>query len=82
MTDALRSNSSQHDESWTNSLAVGSQAFVHKFQTESGARALHRSVINKGEQYQLREEHAAYTVDSAKEKADLSVENTVFLDEF
>jgi putative transposase len=36
MDEALKAEPCRRDESWTRSLAVGSQAFVARFQSESG----------------------------------------------
>jgi putative transposase len=49
-------------EAWSQSLAVGSEAFVQAVQAELGIHAQHREVVATGESYSLREPAAAYRV--------------------
>jgi putative transposase len=45
MDEALKAEPCRRDESWTRSLAVGSQAFVARFQSESGIATFHREMV-------------------------------------
>lgn len=79
--DALNTVSSERDDRWTQSLAVGSESFVKRFQTQSGVAALHRNRAHDREGYWLREAIASYNGRFGAENGHLSVENVVFLDE-
>ena len=60
------------DDRWTESLAVGGEAFVKEIQEALGVRASGRSVISVGEQQQLRDLQQPYNVHFDPEKARLS----------
>ena len=57
------------DDRWTESLAVGGEAFVKEIRETLGAKAGGRSVISDGEQQQLRDLQQPYTTYFAPEKA-------------
>jgi len=82
MDEALKAELSRRDESWTRSLAVGSQAFVARFQSESGIATFHREIVQGDDCYRLREPGARYNSHFDPEMACLRVDNAVFLDEF
>ena len=58
--EALLANGRQKDETWTRSLAVGSEQFVRKIQHTLGVRGMGRAVITAGDTYVLREEPETY----------------------
>ena len=55
------------DERWSESIAVGSLAFVEKIKSKLGATGRHREFELLGEAYALREESEAYTRNSTAE---------------
>jgi putative transposase len=57
---------------WTESLAVGGEVFVKEIQKALGARAISRSIIEDGEQKQLRDLQQPYSAHFAPEKISLS----------
>lgn len=48
------------DKPWSESIAVGSLAFVDKVKSELGLRATHRDVVEADGTYALRERAEAY----------------------
>ena len=79
--EALKTEPCRRDESWSKSLAVGSQAFVARFQAQSGIATLHREIAQRGDYYRLGESGARYNSHFAPEMACLKADNAVFLDE-
>ena len=59
--DALRAGIAARDERWSQSLAVGSQAYLDKIKAALGARATHRQIEEAGGIHALREPAASYT---------------------
>lgn len=57
---ALGQQMLRRDESWSRSLAVGSQAFVEKVRAELGIKARFRAEFETGDAYTLREASGAY----------------------
>lgn len=82
MNEALKAEPLRHDESWTKSLAVGSQAFVARFQSESGIAALHREIVQGDDCYRLREPAVRYDSHFDPEMPYPRAENATFLDDF
>jgi putative transposase len=58
--EGLASGAVAHDRRWTNSLAVGSEAFVRRIQQEMGPEARSRGIESDGTATFLREPAAAY----------------------
>lgn len=58
--DAVACNATQRDECWTESLAVGSQAFVEDMQRRLGWKARRRSTATQRGLYVLREAARGY----------------------
>jgi len=67
-------------EEWTESIAVGSKAFVEKVKALLGFRALGREVIQGAEGYQIREDLSCYKALFGAEKGDIDMKNTYFWD--
>ena len=65
---------------WTDSMAVGSEAFVGEIRERLQARQMGRKVREVNDHYELREQGAAYNAHFAPEKVLLSAENTYYLD--
>jgi putative transposase len=82
MDEALKAEPFRRDESWTKSLAVGSQAFVARFQSQSGIATHHREIVQGDDCYRLREPGARYNSHFDPEMVCLRADNAVFMDEF
>jgi putative transposase len=83
LDEALKAEPCRPDESWSKSLAVGSQAFVARFQSESGIATRHREMVQSDDCYRLREPGGRYNSHFAPKMAACSrADNAVFLDEF
>ena len=65
---------------WTESIAVGSKAFIEKVKSVLGFKAKGRDIIKGDEGYHLREEAAYYMVLFEAEKGDIGPENTYLWD--
>lgn len=59
---ALTSGRREREAAWSESLAVGREAFVEYVQARLGVRATHRDVVASGEAYSLRESAVTYRV--------------------
>jgi len=81
MDEALKAEPVKRDESWSKSLALGSQAFVARFQAHSGIATRHREIAQGDGCYRLGEPGARYNSHFAPEMACLRADNAVFLDE-
>jgi putative transposase len=81
INEGLSAENSLRDSRWTESLAVGSKAFVEQFQSQSGSAAAHRKQLQDGSGYRLCETAASYNGNFGVETGTLSAENTVFLDD-
>ena len=57
------------DGRWTESLAVGGEAFVKEIRETLGAKAIGRSVISDGEKQQLREGIGTLVLDCISRKS-------------
>jgi putative transposase len=69
------------DDRWSESIAVGSLAFIEKVKSEMGIRAAHRDVIEADGSYVLREPAEAYALKFAGEHEALRSQNTFFWNE-
>jgi putative transposase len=65
-------------EEWTDSIAVGSRAFVEQVKALLGFRAKGREIVEGGEGYQVREVPGSYNALFGAEKDDIGPENTYF----
>ena len=63
---------------WTQSIAVGSEAFVEKTRAELGIKAIGREVSGEDGVYELRERDVFYNANFAGENASLRPPNTYF----
>jgi putative transposase len=81
MDEALKAEPFRRDESWSKSLAVGSQVFVARFQSESAIATRHREIVQGDDCYRLGKPGARYNGHFAPEMACLRADNAVFLDE-
>ena len=81
MEEALQKQSRGRDGRWSESIAVGSEAFVRDTKEKLGIRALGREVIGKEGVYELREPEIPYEANYCRENVDLRQENAFFWDE-
>jgi len=65
---------------WTDSIAVGTRAFIEKVKSLRGFKAKGRDIVKGDEGYHLREEAAPYKALFEAEKDDMDTENTYFWD--
>jgi len=63
---------------WTESIAVGSKAFVERTKAELGIKAIGREVMEADGVYELREGDVSYNPDFGGENSGLRVENSYF----
>jgi putative transposase len=63
---------------WTESIAVGSKAFVERTKAELSIKAIGREAMEADGVYELREGDVSYNPDFAGEKSGLRVENSYF----
>jgi putative transposase len=78
ISDALEKDSRQRESRWTDSIAVGSKAFVEQTKEQLGFRAKGRKIEENDEVYTLRETSSEY--DFAGKKSPLRPENAYFWD--
>ena len=76
--EALRSDRHVRESKWVQSVAVGSEEFVEMTKEKLGIQVKGRSVSRSGDDYQLREQLAAYSAHFAPGNAPLSDDNTCF----
>ena len=77
----LENGLSIRDDRWSESIAVGSLAFVESVKNELGFKAAHRRLIETDGSYALREPAEAYGLEFAAENEALRAANTFFWDE-
>jgi putative transposase len=65
---------------WTQSIAIGAEAFVEKTKREFGMRGRDRKVVKAGSVYQLREPQVSYPAHFGLENDDIGAENIYFWD--
>jgi putative transposase len=76
--ESLAGQSRKRESKWTESIAVGSKAFVEKTKAELGIKAIGREVRAADGVYELREGDVSYKPNSAGENSGLRPENTYF----
>ena len=79
--EELKHNRLERDAAWSNSIAVGSSAFVDKIRTALGSKAKSRTVTEEPERSVLREPIATYTADFHPEMDSLRGENRLKWDD-
>lgn len=79
--EALRAERPVRDERWSESLAIGSYAFVAQFQQGLGIRAGRRAIEKRGDSHTLREPSGSYGPDFGVESDAPGAENAVLPDE-
>ena len=66
------------DGKWTESVAVGSRAFVTETKEKLGIRAKGRKMVGTGDNFELRESPASYKGISGYENAAIRLQNEYF----
>jgi putative transposase len=74
---ALGNGLASRDDRWSESIAVGSLAFVERVKNDLGIKAMHREVIRADETYALHEPSEAYERNFPGENEALRSENTL-----
>lgn len=76
--DEALSRAHAREGRWTESIAVGSEVFVHATQAKLGIKGHGREVVGADGSYELREVPAAYSVNLRHENAGLRPRNCYF----
>lgn len=76
--EALRQDAMKRDERWSESLAVGSQAFVESVKRELALKARHRAIEAADGSYALKQPQFPYTGHFDLKSGALRLKNTVF----
>jgi putative transposase len=74
----LKVDKQLHESKWSQSIAVGSKAFVEKIKDELGMRAVHRRTNKVDESFELREEQSPYITNFNPKNAQLSKNNSYY----
>ena len=76
--EALSRGALRREGKWTESIAVGSESFVHATQTKLGIKGHGREVIGVDGSYELRESSMPYAAHLAHENDGLRLQNGFF----
>jgi hypothetical protein len=76
--ESLAREGGKRESRWTESIAVGSKAFVDKTKAELGIKAIGREVRGADGVYELREGDVSYNPNFAGENSGLRPENSYF----
>jgi putative transposase len=79
--EALLGKAEVRNDRWSETIAVGSLAFVETVKNELGSQATHRAVEHIDGAYTLREQAEAYDGNLHSEIEPLRLENTVLWDD-
>ena len=74
--ESLVRQGGKRESRWTESVAVGSKAFVEKTKAELGIKAIGREVMGADGVYELREHDVSYNPNFVGENSGLKAENT------
>jgi len=77
---AVREGESKRQPDWTESVAIGSAAFVRQIQQDAGEKLAGRKVIQAEDSFLLREPEVAYGDPFEAEKTTVSTDNMVYFD--
>jgi putative transposase len=77
--EALKEDRRQREDSWTESVAVGSKEFVERTRQQLGMRAKGRKIAERDGGFELRETGVSYLFDG--KKCGLSLDNAYLWDE-
>jgi REP element-mobilizing transposase RayT len=74
---SLENGLASRDDRWSESIAVGSLAFVERVKNDLGIKAMHREMLETDGTYALHEPSEAYTRNFTGDNEALSSENTL-----
>jgi putative transposase len=74
---ALENGRALRDNRWSESIAIGSLAFVEKIKSDLGVKAMHRAVVQPDGTYALRELSEPYGREFATENDAPTAANTI-----
>ena len=80
MDETIRSNSLKREEVWTESIAVGGEAFISETKRRLASKGIGREVQEKDGVYELREPTLPYRAHFYPKKDILRPEHTYFWD--
>ncbi|MBU3949864.1 MAG: transposase [Proteobacteria bacterium] len=80
--EALKADRNCRDEKWTESIAVGSEAYVKKTKDGLGYKGIHRKVYEKDGTFELKESIAAYNDLFGAENESLRSKNSFIWNDF
>ena len=75
--EKLKNGNPFREDQWTESIAVGGEAFIKEIRDGLGFKALSRSIVADEEQYQLREVQQSYMAHFDLEKIRLRQKNSL-----
>lgn len=78
--EVLRKKSRERQPRWTESIAVGSEAFVRETKEKLGVRAIGREVMGADASYELRDPETSYGAVFGPQNDTLREENAFFWD--
>jgi len=78
--DLAKRNQSR-DSKWTESIAVGSKAFIEATKKRLGIKAKGRKIVGSKKSYELREPAVSYGGNFTPENGLLRLQNTYFWDD-
>ena len=78
--EVMKTRANGRDAKWTESIAVGNEAFVKDVQRRLGARVKGRAVAQDNDAFKLSEEQASYSDLLSAQKGVLRLENRYFWD--
>lgn len=73
--DALSRNQIIRDESWTQSIAIGSRSYIESVKSQFGANAISRKIRELSEGFELREPEPVYNAIFEAKNDDIHTEN-------
>lgn len=76
--DAVQKRNHIRESRWTESVAVGSEAFVLQTKEKLGLKVKGRKIIEKEDSFELREPIVSYGTHLAPENTVLSAQNTYY----
>jgi putative transposase len=74
----LATRNQSRDSKWTESIAVGSKAFIEATIKKLGIKAKGRKIVGSNKSYELREPEVPYGGNSTPENGLLRLQNTYF----
>jgi REP-associated tyrosine transposase len=75
---ALKEGAGARQSQWSESIAVGSEAFVEQTKARLGVRAAGRKIKKAEDQFELRESAFSYKVDFGAKNVDIDAKNSYF----